>query len=57
MQAAKSAIAPRDVASFAALYAPADELMAAPLIAAAGRSAASRTSCMPMRAPPRRAWR
>jgi hypothetical protein len=37
MQAAKSAIAPRDVASFAALDAPADELMAAPLIAAAGR--------------------
>jgi RHH-type proline utilization regulon transcriptional repressor/proline dehydrogenase/delta 1-pyrroline-5-carboxylate dehydrogenase len=39
MQAAKSAIAPRELASFAAPYAPADELMAAPLIAAAGRSA------------------
>ena len=39
MPAAKSAVAPSEVPSFAAPYAPADEALAAPLIAAAARAA------------------
>ena len=83
MQAARAKLAACDIPPFRAPYAPADETIAAALLAAAARrpeaearidaratrlveairagsgagSAASRTSCTPMRSPPRRAWR